>query len=344
MNAKMYKVLNVMLSRDYGGIQQSFLDYDAAMQLEGVHVVNVVSLGAKIIKNLTHASYQLLNLGPFDILSTLQMRYILSKEKPDMIIAHGNRAIKFCHGTKHKLIGIAHNYSIKYLKKCDYIFALTKHLENYLINRGFEQKRIFLLPNMVRMGDTHRNCYVHDNAIPVIGAMGRFVKKKGFDLFLTALALLHSKNIPFKAVIGGLGDEELHLKQLCTKLNLNTKVTFIGWVSDKEVFFDQIDIFVLPSNHEPFGITLLEAMMRYKPVVSTKSEGPSEIIEDGVSGMLCEVCSVDDMTTKLIRIIEDYGYAKYLAKNAYLRAYQKYDMKVVAKTLYNHLKQIKHDI
>ncbi|MES2214886.1 MAG: glycosyltransferase family 4 protein [Pseudomonadota bacterium] len=346
----MHKILNIMLSRELGGIQQAFLDYSLAMRMEGVHVVEIVSIGAKIIDMMDGKSskpYNLLNLGQYDIISSLYLRYIIWKEKPDLIIAHGNRAIKFCTATKIKLAGVAHNYSTKHLKQCDYVFALTEHLENYLLSQGFERTKIMRMPNMIKIEDNDTLAETPAKPpeyIPTIGSMGRFVKKKGFDIFLASLALLKAQNIQFKAVIGGSGEEESHLKQLCNKLNLANQVTFMGWVKEKEEFFSQIDIFCLSSTHEPFGIMLLEAMERKKPIVSTKSEGPSEIIEDGVSGILCGVSSADDLATALARVISDSGLATNLSENGYLRLLQKYDIKIVAKILRNHLEKIRHDI
>lgn len=331
------KVLNVMLGRDLGGIQQSFLDYNHALNLIGCYVVNVVSLNSKISPQVTGRKHRLLNLGPLDPISPLQIKCIIASEKPDIIVAHGNRAIKFCTSAHIPLIGVAHNYNIKWLSKCDYVFATTNHLQNYLLEQGFDPKKVMILPNMISLKNVGGNSSSLPDSKPmVIGAMGRFVKKKGFDTFLIALSLLKSRGVQFKAVIGGEGEEEEHLKQLSAKLKLDDCVTFLGWVANKEEFFDQIDIFCLPSTHEPFGIILLEAMARHKPSISTRSEGPSEIIEDGKTGLLCNITPAD-LSDKLMQLLQNPQLIQELSYNAFLDIKKRYSIEVISKILQNHL-------
>lgn len=326
-----------MLSRDLGGIQQSFLDYDKALTMQGCEVTNIVSLFSKIVMPSSSYYRSIFNLSAFDPLSIFYIKRIIKREKPDAIIAHGNRAIKFCHNNAVPIIGVAHNYNTKWLRKCDYIFATTNHLRQYLINQGFRNDKVMILPNMISL--TYPKIGQRKVNDRVIGAMGRFVKKKGFDIFLIALSLLKSRNVDFKVIIGGKGEEEIHLKQLAAKLGLDNHITFSGWISNKEEFFDQIDIFCLPSTHEPFGIILLEAMSRYKPIVSMRSEGPLEIIDDGKTGLLCDIVA-NDLADKLSQILEDHDTAQKLAKNAYLNLEEKYAIDVVSKKMVDYLHKI----
>lgn len=331
------KILNIMLSRGLGGIQQSFLDYGKALEMQNCDVINVVSSCAKITPPASSKKYTILNLCSFDPISIFQIKRIVTREKPDAIIAHGNRAIKFCLDNPPPLIGVAHNYNTKWLPKCDYIFATTNHLKRYWLEQGCADEKVMVLPNMISLASA--KTHPQKTQERVIGTMGRFVKKKGFDIFLIALSLLKSKGINFKAVIGGDGEEESHLRQLATKLGLDNHITFSGWVSDKEKFFDQIDIFCLPSTHEPFGIILLEAMARYKPIVSTRSEGPLEIIREGKTGLLCNMTAAD-LADKLTQVLEDQGLAQALSKNAFADIEKNYESKIVSKKMINYLKKI----
>ena len=90
-------------------------------------------------------------------------------------------------------------------------------------------------------------------------ALGRFVKKKGFDTLLEAFASLR-KESNVKLTIGGDGPERNALKQLAMDLDISDKVEFVGWVEDVAEFLSGSDLFVLPSREEPFGIVILEAM------------------------------------------------------------------------------------
>ncbi len=76
------------------------------------------------------------------------------------------------------------------------------------------------------------------------------------------------------------------LKSLVEELNLKKEVIFTGERSDIPEVMKAIDLLVLASWEEPFGRALIEAMAMEKPVISTNVGGPTEIIEDGVTGVL----------------------------------------------------------
>jgi glycosyltransferase involved in cell wall biosynthesis len=353
------KILNIMLGRGLGGIEQAFLDYAGALKSQGFEVINVTSIFAKVNLRLTQPSCKLPNIGTWDFLSRICLKALIQIIKPDAVIAHGRRAIKF---TKfHPLIGVAHNYNIKDLLSCDYIIALTNHMKDHL-RHDFPEDRIAVIPNMVssslRASVNERgnpayatdkmDCRVGSKAPPrndcnsktKIGTFGRFVKKKGIDVFLQSLALLKEADYKFEAVIGGDGEEKESLVKLRDDLNLTTDVKFVGWVSNKEEFFQNIDIFCLPSLHEPFGIIILEAMSYRVPIISTKTEGPSEILEDKKSALLVDVNSPEGLSKAIARLIDDQEQAQVYADYAYARVQNHYSTDVVAKKLCEFLNNI----
>jgi glycosyltransferase involved in cell wall biosynthesis len=335
-----------MLSRDLGGIQQAFLDYSTALKSQGIEVVNVTSIFAKINHIAVckeQNTIKLPNLGPWDFISSLYLRLIIKLMNPDIIIAHGNRAINFVKGhlfqcSSPPLIGVAHNYSIKGLKKCDYVIALTKHMEKHLIQQNFNSSNIFIIPNMLAVKE---DFVARDYQDPVvIGTLARFVKKKGIDILLRSFKILKDQGYIFKAIIGGNGEERNNLINLSKTLGLNSEILFVGWVQDKDRFFTDIDIFCLPSLHEPFGIIILEAMGRSLPIVATNTEGPQEILRDRQDGLLCDISSSSDLAEKLAYLIDNQKQACEFTKSAYLRLKENYAINVVALKLVELIKRI----
>ena len=334
------RIFNIMMSRDLGGIQQSFLDYAIALTKEGHEVINITSSFAKINKNLPEA-IKLPNLFQWCIFSKIYLRILITIYKPDILLAHGGRAISFAHSLKPSsvpLIGIAHNYKTRRLKKCDYIISVTNILIDYLANRGFNRKNIFHVPNMSKVVHNYKEKQYKKPLI--IGSFGRFVAKKGFNYLIEAIALLKIQGHNIHLLIGGKGKEENALKTLVSDLNLLKEVTFLGWIEDKDKFFDQIDIFCLPSTSEPFGIILREAMERSTPIVATKSGGPTEILRDKQDALLTEIESSQDLANKLSILILDELIARKLSYSAYLRLTKNYDIKIVGENLTNILNQI----
>jgi len=335
------KILNIMLSRKLGGIEQAFLDYNTAFKLQDIEVVNITSIFAKI--NLVLAKHngcnlKLPNFGPWDIFSSLYLKLLIKITKPDAIIAHGNRAINFALGNNITLIGIAHNYNINWLKKCDYIIALTDHMKNHLIEQHCDESKIIIIPNMIVINKDER--YKKRNNPVIIATVARFVQKKGIDIFLHSLAKLKEQRYAFKALIGGDGLEKDRLINLSINLGLDEYVSFTGWVRDKNKFFNDIDILCIPSLHEPFGIIALEAMESCLPIVASRSEGLSEIIRDRQDGLLCDVGSSDDLAKKIAYLIQNEDIARNLSGSAYGRLKEKYDIKVLSLSLVNFIKKI----
>ena len=331
-----------MLSRDLGGIQQAFLDYSTALEMQKIEVINITSYKAKI-NSFVHRSLKLFNLTPINLSSMLILKYIIYKTKPDIIIAHGNRAINFSKFAKTyniKLIGIAHNYSLKGLRKCDYIIALTNHMKEYLLQNNFARSSILILPNMINITKDFIKNKSYTRPI-IIGLLARFVAKKGIDIFIHAIKLLKDKNYNISVVIGGDGEEKGKLIDLTYKLGLQTQISFVGWIKDKNKFFEKINIFCLPSLHEPFGIIMLEAMAASLPIVSTDTEGPREILQHMKSGLICKAGSSEDLAQKIAYLLDNPAKAQEFSKNAYLRLQQNYDINVVSKALATLLYNLK---
>jgi glycosyltransferase involved in cell wall biosynthesis len=127
---------------------------------------------------------------------------------------------------------------------------------------------------------------------PVVGIAGRLMTWKGQHHVLRALAALRDRGHAVHGLIVG-GDAyeaepsyEPFLHRLTAELGLEEHVTFTGQVPDATRYIQLMDVAVNASDHEPFGIVLLEAMALGVAVVAVGAGGPAELIEDGVSGRL----------------------------------------------------------
>ncbi|MBA2629360.1 MAG: glycosyltransferase [Rickettsiaceae bacterium] len=334
-------IFNIMVSRELGGIQQAYLDYNEALEEAGHTVINISSAYAQINDQLTD-SIKLPTLTSWCLLSKIYLRILMAIYRPDAIIAHGGRAINFAVALKPKsvkLIGVAHNYSYKRLKKCDYVIVITDHLRQYMTDNGYDNDRIFQIPNMLRVSLNYVESKFHEPI--VIGSYGRFVKQKGYEYLLDAIAMLKNRGYNARLVLGGGGEDKKQLMNKAKEIGINKITAFPGWIKDKKKFFTEIDIFCLPSIHEPFGIVLLEAMEYSKPIVSTKCEGPSEILDHNVDALLATVNSAEDLAEKLANFIDNPEKAKNCAKSAYSKLCSRYDIKVISKQLRNCISQLK---
>ncbi|MCF7861351.1 glycosyltransferase [Candidatus Woesearchaeota archaeon] len=102
-------------------------------------------------------------------------------------------------------------------------------------------------------------------------------------------------------------------------------------------------VFVNPAFIEPFGLTILEAGACGVPVAATKYGGPSEIIEDGVNGVLIDVKDKKDIAKKLKKMFRHDEFYNELSKNAVLNVKKNYSWDTTATKYLNAFKEIVRD-
>lgn len=129
--------------------------------------------------------------------------------------------------------------------------------------------------------------------ISCVGCVARLDRDKGIEFLLRAFSSLCPAYPGLKCLIAGEGGDIKRLKRLAASLGISGRVEFAGYVSDKTKLFSSIDIFVLPSLHEAFPLTILEAMHAGRPVVATGVGGVPELVEDRVTGLIVEPMDPD---------------------------------------------------
>jgi glycosyltransferase involved in cell wall biosynthesis len=337
-------IVNIMFSRGGGGIEQAFVDYCEGLRGRGHKITAMVYPGAVVegqLKALGIATVAMRNLGEWDYFAAYRLRKFLQSLNPDIVIAHANRAYGLARKTVQglfPLVGIAQNYSTTRLAKGDAVFATTHDLINFVVQQGVPENRIYHIPNMVRCKELPHRGARHDP--PIIGTMGRFVAKKGFDVFIEALRLLKTRGYEFKAILGGTGIEAEALKTQAREAGLTGILSFPGWIENKKEFYTHIDLFILPSLHEPFGIVLLEAFMYGAPVIATDSEGPRDIITPNYDAIIVKKSSAEELADAMAKLLDDPNLADSLAANAFAKTKMKYAIEVVAERIEQACKTI----
>ena len=118
---------------------------------------------------------------------------------------------------------------------------------------------------------------------------GRLSPAKGMDLAVDACArLVKSGCRDIHWWIVGGGPEEAALRAQIRARGMEARVTLLGMQSNPYPYLRQADLYVQPSRFESFGLTILEAQILCLPILSTDTDGGKVLIEDGVTGRLCE--------------------------------------------------------
>jgi len=140
----------------------------------------------------------------------------------------------------------------------------------------------------------------------VVGTVANLFPRKGYEHLIRALHLASQELPGIGCLIVGEGDAgyRAELGALTRELGLAGRVVFAGFQPDVYPFLAAMDLFVLPSVMEGFGIALLEAMAMSRPVVATKVGGIPEVVEHGVTGLLVPPAHPASLAQAIVSLAE----------------------------------------
>lgn len=160
-------------------------------------------------------------------------------------------------------------------------------------------------------------------------AVGNIRPAKDYPTLLHAVAALQQRGIAVHLDVVGQPDTQglyESLLVLVEQLALTAQVTFHGFVANPRPLLAQAHVFVLASSREGFSLATIEAMLAGTPVVATRSGGPQEIIEDGVSGLLVPTENPTELAAAIARLAGEPYLCGQLSSNAVASARARFSM------------------
>lgn len=156
------------------------------------------------------------------------------------------------------------------------------------------------------------------NQTPLIGYFGRLKKYKSVDQLLNALPIVLQQVPELKVVIVGEGDDRLRLEAMTRDLGLGRIVEFTGFVPVKKKveLLQQMWFKVTTSSKEGWGLTVLEANACGTPVVASNVQGLRDAVKDKETGLLYAYGDVNDLASKILKLLTDQPLRERLTKNA----------------------------
>lgn len=338
------KILNIMSSKILGGVEQAFLNYNKLLSLIGFEVFAIYNKNGKIkqkLEKIDNVNYlPSIFFKPYFLLFPYYY-FKIKKIKPDFILVQTKKVLplfaKIGKMLNIPVILIAHNDKIKLIDKADYIFSITQYQKNIFVKNSFDESKIFVIPNVIDKIIDFQEFKDFSNP-PVFGTMCRFDPMKGIPVLIEACRILKEKNINFKLKIGGSPQKQYlneynKILNLIKKYNLENNIELTGWVDNIENFYKSIDIFILPSIYEPFGIVLLEAMIHSKPIISSLAEGPSEIFKNTKNDFVFSVGNYEKLAELMIKMINNKELAKKIVEDNYKMVNEKYSLIAISRSL-----------
>jgi len=317
------KITQLMLTRGFGGAERHFVDLSVALADRGYQIQAICHPEFSHRQTLeNHANIEVAPVrarGYWDLWSARRIRQAITRFAPDVIHTHLARGAHLGGKTAAKLnipsVVNLHNYiDLKYYRNIDAFIAATEDQRRYLLSLGVDEASVTVMPHFSLLAATAPVLIPENQPIRFI-TLGRMVKKKGFDVLITAFRdYLHSGQ-DGRLLIGGDGPEHDLLHAQAAHPELAGKVEFAGWIDEIAGFLSKGDVFVLPSLDEPFGIVVLEAMASGRPIISTKTKGPVTILDDQTA-YFTEIGDAATITQAMLAIARERNIAMAKAQAA----------------------------
>jgi L-malate glycosyltransferase len=342
---KKTKILHVITSLGIGGAENLLLSYLKNLD-NNKYSFYVCCLRDKPDDLSSEISEyaQIINLkmkNKFNPIVVSRLLKVIKKIQPEIIHTHlfqpriyttfahllYNRAVLLTH--KHSIVNPGKHHIFMLLEMVAILFnkkiiAISDSVKESLYKYEFIPKsKIFVLTNSIdylKFNEASKNkTYLIEKSI-VIGTVGRVERVKGIKYLLLAMQIILQQYPNARLEIIGDGSQLNKLKSLAEKLGISNSIIFFGKLANPIPNYRRMDVFVLPSLLEGFGIVLLEAMAAGIPVVATNIHGIKEVIVDGKSGILVPPKNPEAIAKAVTSIIEDPQLSKDLVDGGFKRA------------------------
>jgi sugar transferase (PEP-CTERM/EpsH1 system associated) len=294
--------------------------------------------GARVVSVLKRQGRRQMLIGPFKRIFELERPHIVHSRNWGAIEAIVAARLGGVQGVVHSEHGLeSSTYRGQPLRRnairrfsfawTDRVFAVSRALRTYYVQQlRIAEERIGVIPNGV---DTDRFRPRRDSHLAVtegwrassstivIGTVGRLDPVKDHHTLLKAIDLLFAMNIDVHLLIVGDGPEREALQaRVRNRSPRAAKVTFVGETRKVASYLNSFDIFVLPSLAEGMSNALLEAMSSGIACVASRVGGNSELIEEGLSGLLFDAGDAKALADRLKVLALNPQYRQNLGENA----------------------------
>ena len=156
----------------------------------------------------------------------------------------------------------------------------------------------------------------------ILCSCGRITPVKGFDMAVEAAALLRQRGIDFKWYFVGDGSDRAKIENLIKGKLLEDYIEITGLQSNPYPYIKNCDIYVQPSYEESQGLTMVEAKILCKLIITTATAGGKSIINDEKTGLLCDI-SPSAISDAIIKFTNDGGLREQIKENLSRIDYEK---------------------
>ncbi|MDP9174450.1 MAG: glycosyltransferase [Planctomycetota bacterium] len=190
---------------------------------------------------------------------------------------------------------------------------------------GVPEEKIEVVPNAIELSD-YANWPARDSGGRRVGFIGRLDPIKRIGDLIDAVALLPAD---ISLDVYGEGSERAKLEAQIARLWLGHRVKLHGGIVDSREALKSIDVLVLPSAAEGFGLVLIEAMAAGVPVVATDVPGIRDVVRNNETGLLVSAFDPGALAGAITRVIDDPGLRARLVASGLENVQERFSWDVV---------------
>jgi glycosyltransferase involved in cell wall biosynthesis len=310
-----------------GGISEAFLVSLNMLRDGGVTPIAIVDEAFALLKIIRDRGYEIQTVSRIQeggglhlIRQSLGLARAIKAAKPDLMLLNNGRFVRSLKWLLPKIpmVAIYHSGKVPRYLKADRLITINDDQLGYLIDAGYPADKAVVIDNALPF--TALPLYrprQFKAGEPVIGTLRLLEPAKGIDVLIEAIGILASKGMRLRTLIGSNGSQRAKLETRVKELGIQDIVEFRGWIEDKNAFFNEMDIYVLPSRAEEWGIGIVEANAARLPVIATACLGPKRIVKNGVTGLLVPINDPGSLAEAIMTLAHDPYRAEALARAGY---------------------------
>ncbi|MBU1105969.1 MAG: glycosyltransferase [Candidatus Riflebacteria bacterium] len=244
----------------------------------------------------------------------LKLLFSLSILRPDVISSHLNRAslIAGILGKICRIPSVSHIHGLNkknYYCCSDFLVAVSHAVKKHMSDQSASMNNLRVIANRIESPAlTHRKAPGSPLRIVITAKLHA---NKGHQWALEAIAQNLDQLGNIRIDILGSGPERSALEKLCKNSVMSDHVVFHGFVADPEIFYNDIDIALLPSLGEGIPLSLLEAMRWGIPCIASNIGGIPEIVEHGENGLLIEPGDGAALISAIRQVADSSNYERF---------------------------------
>lgn len=314
---KSLKALHVIGGGEFGGAERHILNLANAADPKEVMFLICCLFEAPFAQIAKRAGLEIEVLPmhhKFDFKVTPQLTALIKEKNIDLVHTHGVRgnllgrlAARLAGGvpvitTVHSLLSRDYpGFLTRQVNLClermgwgmtAHFIAVSQSLRQELIKWGIPADKVTTVYNGLDFSEFQgknnffRQQMGYPPEVPLVGVIARLHPVKGHRLFLECAKIILGRKPKVRFLIVGSGPERPFLELLAKKFQIWDQVTFTGYRTDIPEILASLDVLVVPSLWEGFGLTAAEGMAANIPVVATNVGGLPEIVKTGETGLL----------------------------------------------------------